>query len=278
MSRVPGESGSPDGLPVPGEPSSHAPPGSSATPPPAAGSPASPPPVHGFPDEPPGSSPRAEQPRRIAFRTSAERALHAEAVADHLRAGGLIAYPTETVYGFGCALLPEALARLAAVKAREGVRPFLLLVADPDELPEVTWTEAARRLAAAFWPGPLTLALSVRPGTLPTEVVSPAGTVAVRISPHEAVRAILGALRQPITSTSANLSGAAPAGDANAAAAAAVAAGASDLVLVVDGGPLPPSAPSTLVDCAREPARVLRVGAVTVAALRTVLPEIDDPG
>jgi L-threonylcarbamoyladenylate synthase len=147
-----------------------------------------------------------------------------------------------------------------------------------EDLPGAEWTDAARRLAAAFWPGPLTLALPARAGTLPAEVLSPGGTVAVRVSPHEAVRAILGALRQPITSTSANLAGASPAADADAAASVAEAAGARDCVLVVDGGALPPSAPSTLVDCAREPPRVLRVGAVPVAALRTVVPEIDESG
>ncbi len=215
---------------------------------------------------------------RVAFRAPAERAANAGAVADHLRAGGLIAYPTETVYGFGCALQPQALAALTALKERDGLRPFLLLIRSPADVPGAEWPDAARRLAAAFWPGPLTLAVPARPGTLPAEVLSPSGTVAVRVSPHEAVRAILEALRQPITSTSANLAGAPPAADADAAEAAAQAAGAGDRVLVVDGGTLPPSAPSTLVDCAREPPRVLRVGALPVAALRTVVPEIDERG
>lgn len=230
------------------------------------------------PPAPRGSAGGPSSPARLPFRTEPERRANAGHVAVHLRNGGLIAYPTETVYGFGCALLPDALVALQALKGREGNRPFLLLVGEAGELEGVQWTDEARRLASAFWPGPLTLALPARGSGLPGAVLSSDGTVAVRISPHEAVHAILGAFRGPITSTSVNVAGAAPAGDADAAAAVVEAAGASDRVLVLDGGTLPPSPPSTLVDCARRPPRVLRVGALAVAVLRTVIPEIDDPG
>ncbi len=215
--------------------------------------------------------------RRLAFGTAAERERNAASVAEHLRSGGLVAYPTETVYGFGCALRRDALAALAALKSREGVKPFLLLVGDARELSGVAWTESGRRLAAAVWPGPLTLALQAEEGAYPAGVLSPGGTVAVRVSPHPAVQAILHSLPRPLTSTSANLPGASPARDAEEVAAVLRALGRAESVLVVDGGRLPPSAPSTLVDCSREPPRVLRLGALPLEALRGAVPEIDEP-
>ncbi len=223
------------------------------------------------------SGPGSAGLRRIPFVTAAERERNAASVAEHLRSGGLVAYPTETVYGFGCALRRDALDALAALKSREGVKPFLLLVGDVGRLPGVRWTVSARRLSAAFWPGPLTLALDAEPGAFPPGVLAPGGTVAVRVSPHPAVRALLGAFPRPITSTSANLPGASPAQDADEVAEVLRALGALESVLVVDGGRLPPSAPSTLVDCSREPPRVLRVGALPLEALRGAVPEIDEP-
>ena len=219
---------------------------------------------------------RLNLPRRIAFRSAADRAGNAPLVADHLRRNGLIAYPTETVYGFGCALRGEALDALAELKSREERKPFLILAGDISQLRGLRWTPAARALAAAFWPGALTLALEVEGGVYPPSIVSAEGTVAARISPHEAVRAILGALGEPITSTSANRAGEPPAHSAAEASAVVTALGAADQVWIVDGGELPSSAPSTLVDCSREPPRVLRAGALPLTALRSVVPEIDE--
>lgn len=213
---------------------------------------------------------------RVPFRTPAEQAENVALVAAHLRDGGLIAYPTETVYGFGCALREDALAALAELKSREGHKPFLILARESSELRGLRWTTAARTLAAAFWPGPLTLALGAEPGAYPQAVVSPQGTVAARLSPHEGVLAILRALDAPITSTSANLPGMPPARSADEAAAVVDAMNAGDRVQVLDGGELPISAPSTLVDCSREPPRVLRAGALSMETLRGVVPEIDD--
>lgn len=213
---------------------------------------------------------------RVPFRTPAEQAKNVTAVADHLRDGGLIAYPTETVYGFGCALRDDALTALVELKSREGHKPFLILAHELSELRGLRWTAAARTLAAAFWPGPLTLALEAEAGAYPPAVVSPQGTVAARLSPHEGVRAILRALDAPITSTSANLPGRPPARSADEAAAVVDAMEAGDRVWVLDGGELPISAPSTLVDCSRERPRVVRAGALPMEVLRHVVPEIDD--
>lgn len=212
----------------------------------------------------------------IPFHEASECAVNATPVAEHLRAGGLIAYPTETVYGFGCALQPAALSALARLKRREARKPFLLLVRDRRELQGLRWTPAATRLADAFWPGPLTLVLATGATGLPPEVTGPGGTVAVRASPHPGVRALLTALGAPITSTSANAPGAAPASSAAEVRRALDVLEAPD-VWVLDGGALPPSAPSTIVDCSGFRPRVLRAGAIPTERLREIVTEIDEP-
>ncbi len=208
--------------------------------------------------------------RRVPFASGADYAAQAPRVAEHLGRGGLIAYPTETVYGFGCALEPGALERLARLKSRAAVSPFLLLVLDRSQAAGLEWTEEARRLAEVFWPGALTLALrAVRP--FPARVTGPGGTVAVRATPHPGVRAILRALGAPITSTSVNRPGEPPAIDVEQVVRVADAAGAGDELWVLDGGRLPPSPPSTIVDCSISPPRVVRHGAITLDALRRVV-------
>ncbi|HEX7119464.1 MAG TPA: L-threonylcarbamoyladenylate synthase [Longimicrobiales bacterium] len=213
--------------------------------------------------------------RRLPFRDAADYDRAAPRVAEHLAEGGLIACPTETVYGFGCALEDGALERLARLKGREAVRPFLLLVLDPEQADGLEWTGDARRLAGAFWPGPLTLALRAK-RAYPRRVVGAAGTVAVRATPHPGVRAILDALGEPITSTSVNLPGEPPADDVERVVRVAEAAGAGDELWVLDGGRLPASPPSTIVDCSGTPPRVLRRGAVPTDALRGVVDGIHD--
>lgn len=192
-----------------------------------------------------------------------------EQVVRHLRAGGLIAYPTETVYGFGTLVRDDALDALSALKSRDIAKPFLLLIRDVKDAPPLDWTPAARRLAAAFWPGPLTIALRGHSALNP-RIISEDQTVAVRATPHEAVRALLTALEEPITSTSANLPGIAPARSADEVRNVLSELGAPD-VMVLDGGTLPESEPSTIVDCSEEPPRLLRAGAITNDVLRQVI-------
>ncbi len=211
---------------------------------------------------------------RIPFVLPSDHAANAARVADHLRRGGLVAYPTETVYGFGCTLDAAALERLARLKSREGAKAFLLLVLDRSQLPGLDWTQDARRLAEAFWPGPLTLALrALRP--FPARVTGAGGTVAVRATSHPGIRALLEALGEPITSTSVNLPGEPPASDVEEVVRVAAAVGAGDDLWILDGGRLPPSPPSTIVDCSISPPRILRHGAVTAEELRRVVDGID---
>ena len=226
--------------------------------------------------------------RVLPYRSAGERAAVREEVAGHLASGGIVVYPTETVYGLGCRLEPRALAGLAAFK---GDRPFLLLIRDREDAPGLRWTADADRLAAAFWPGPLTLALTAEPGTYPRQVVGPDGAVAVRVSPHPAIPDLLEAAGGPLTSTSANAPGEAPARDPSAAAAVAAAVavatgrepagedgggggaaggGPVGAVLTLDGGRLPEARPSTIVRCG-ERTHVLREGALPVSELEEVI-------
>lgn len=191
-------------------------------------------------------------------------------VVEHLRAGGLIAYPTETVYGFGCLLQDHALERLAEVKGRGDDKPFLLLMGTEQDLKGVSWPESARRLAEVFWPGPLTLALPAETGRFHPRVVGAGGTVAVRRTPQPAIRELLLVLHEPITSTSANAPGEASALTAEDAATVLQRAGATN-ALVLDGGALAPSKPSTLVDCSVEPPRLIREGVLTRGDLAKIV-------
>lgn len=212
------------------------------------------------------------QPETIPFRTAAEQEHAIPGIVRHLQADGLIAYPTETVYGFGCALRPAALERLSMVKRRDPRKPFLLLVTGPGMVSgRVDWTDGAEALARVFWPGPLTLALRAIDASLPASVISEDGTVAVRATPHQGIRRLISRLGEPITSTSANEPGVAPATSAVEAGRAIGVAADGWPVLVLDGGPLPPSPPSTIVDCSTVPPRLVRVGAIDEADLAEMI-------
>jgi len=209
--------------------------------------------------------------KTLPFRSEADIRAAIPPVIDHLRAGNLIAYPTETVYGLGCLLIDAALERRAAIKGRADDKPFLVLVGKHTDLAGVTWPEPARKLAEAFWPGPLTLALPAAPGVFHPRVVGEGGTVAVRQTSHPAVRELLLALGEPITSTSANRPGEPPALDATEAGRFLEQAGAGD-AWILDGGRLAASRPSTLVDCSVDPPRLIREGVITLGDLAKIVP------
>jgi L-threonylcarbamoyladenylate synthase len=118
----------------------------------------------------------------LRFRTLADVAAAIEPVRRHLARGGLLAYPTETVYGLGSRALAEDVARLARLKGRQAGKPFLLLVSGRDMLRRygLALTPAAALLADRYWPGPLTLVLPGGEGRLPDELRGPEGGIAVR--------------------------------------------------------------------------------------------------
>jgi len=197
-------------------------------------------------------------------------------MVEHLRAGGILVYPTETVYGLGAQVTSEGVQSVQRLKGRGTDAPFLTLFPeDPRgiealcaESPwarQLEWSPAALRLARKFWPGPLTLILRVRsedPGFWPLELRNPQGGVGVRISPHPFVRDLLAQWRQPILSTSANRTGAPTVRDPEALRVQLEGQPGWDLCRVVEAGVLPLSAPSTVVDCTGDRPHGVREGAV----------------
>ena len=187
----------------------------------------------------------------------------ADAVAA-LRAGRVIAFPTETFYGLGAAaLMPAAVRHIFEVKGRPEDKPLLVLV-DSIAMVErlaVEVPERARALMTRHWPGALTLVLPARPD-VPSGVTAGSGTVGVRLSAHPVAQALVRALGQPITAPSANPSGQPP----PSTAAEVLAYFPSGLAIVLDGGATAGGAPSTVVDVTVDPPRVLRAGAVEVGS------------
>ncbi len=185
-----------------------------------------------------------------------------------LRRGGLVAFPTDTVYGLGAlAFDGEAVARLYLAKGRLADKAIPILVGETEGLDRVGEPPAmARRLAQAFWPGPLTLVVPKRPEV--PEVVSPTGTVGVRLPDHVAARRLLRAAG-PLAVTSANRSG-----SANPCSAGDVMAELGERVqLILDGGRSPGGRPSTVVDCTGDAPLILREGPLTLRQIEGALGE-----
>jgi L-threonylcarbamoyladenylate synthase len=190
------------------------------------------------------------------------------AVRDHLARGGLLAYPTETVYGLGSRARRDDVAALTVLKARAPDKPFLLLVAGRRmaEAAGLGFGPAAHALAEAFWPGPLTLIL---PGgaRLPDTLRGPEGGIAVRHTSHAGAAHLIAVLGEPLTSTSANRPGGPTAPGVGAILADFRAAVDAGTLLVLDGGVLGNVPPSTIVDCTGTVARLVREGALPRAEL-----------
>jgi L-threonylcarbamoyladenylate synthase len=186
-----------------------------------------------------------------------------------LRAGSIVAVPTDTVYGIAADLaLPDAIERLFAAKQRPPEKAVAVLLADAEQAATLAdLPPAARLLAERFWPGGLTLVLRVRPGTrLPDVLAAGTPTIGVRVPDHDCPRALARALG-PLPTTSANLSGAPDARDATE-----VAATLGDAVaLVLDGGPTRGGPASTVVDCTVGAPVIRRVGAISPSAIAEVL-------
>lgn len=186
-----------------------------------------------------------------------------------LRAGGLVAFPTDTVYGVGAhALLPDAVARLYTAKVRPEGKAIPLLLADAADIERVSrdLPPLAWRLIAAFWPGALTLVVP-RSAWLPDIVTAGGPTVAVRLPDHPTPRALARALGAPLAATSANLSG-----QAEATTAAEVLAQLEGRIeLLLDGGVCAGGVASTVLDLTVYPPAILRAGALDLAPLQRLL-------
>lgn len=189
-----------------------------------------------------------------------------------LREGGLVAFPTETVYGLGAnGLDSAAVAGIFAAKGRPADNPLILHIADAEALvqiaPEVP--PLARRLGQAFWPGPLTMVLPKGPA-VPYVTTGGLDTVAVRMPAHPVALALLSAAGVPVAAPSANISG--RPSPTEAAHVAADLAGKVDIIL--DGGPTSVGVESTVLDCTGPVPVILRPGGVSKEALEEILGEV----
>jgi len=191
------------------------------------------------------------------------------AALDVLRAGGLVAFPTDTVYGLAVALhTPGGIEKLYAVKRRPVDKAIIVLVDGLDQLAGlVTVPPAAQVLGGVGWPGGLTLILPLRAtAQLPPALTAGTATLGVRVPDHPTPRALSRVLG-PLPTTSANLSGEPDALDADAVESAV----GDACELILDGGPTRGGRPSTIVDCSSGPPYVVRVGAIPVHVLARAL-------
>jgi L-threonylcarbamoyladenylate synthase len=199
---------------------------------------------------------------------ASDEAIHA--AAEHLRAGYLVAFPTETVYGLGAdATNAAAVAAIFAAKGRPRFNPLIIHVADANQAAEhAELTPLTRRLIDAFWPGPLTLVMDKRAGSPLADLVTGGlDTIAVRAPDHPVARALLAATGRPLAAPSANRSG-----RISPTQAAHVLADLGDkAAMILDGGATAHGLESTIVDARGDLPILLRPGAVTVETIEAVL-------
>ncbi len=197
--------------------------------------------------------------KRVRIAGPSDEPAAVAAAVDVLRRGGIVAYPTDTLYGLAADPASDrAMERLFDVKGRDRTQAIPLIAASLDQARAAgAFAADELRLAAAFWPGPLALVVGASPA-LSRAVVAGDGTVAVRVPAHPLARALAAAFGGCITATSAN-----PSGEPATGSAAAVAASLGERIdLILDAGDAPGGAPSTIVDVRGGAPRLVRAGAV----------------
>ena len=193
-----------------------------------------------------------------------------------LTAGGLVAFPTETVYGLGAdACNGEAVARIFEAKGRPQFNPLIVHLADTAQAEaHASFTETAIALARDFWPGPLTMVLPRRDESSISHLVSGGGkTIALRVPQHPIAQSLLGRAGCPVAAPSANRSG----GISSTTAGHVLASLGDRVDLILDGGRCPGGLESTIVDLTGDTPLFLRPGLIERAALSAVAGEINDP-
>jgi L-threonylcarbamoyladenylate synthase len=195
--------------------------------------------------------------------------------AEILRQGGLVAFPTETVYGLGAnALDTSAVARIFTAKGRPANNPLIVHVAEIADVLRVAsgWPELASRLAERFWPGPLTLVLP-RQAVVPDVVTAGGPTVAIRIPAHLVARKLLQLAGIPLAAPSANRSG-----ELSPTTAEHVQRSLGDRVdMILDAGPTQVGLESTVLSLVESPPRLLRPGHITPAQIEAIIGLIQRP-
>jgi L-threonylcarbamoyladenylate synthase len=195
-----------------------------------------------------------------------------ERAAAIIRSGGLVAFPTETVYGLGAdATNSEAVCKIFAAKGRPPTNPLIVHCENVDRVRDecvASWPESAQKLADAFWPGPLTLILP-KSGAIPAEVTAGLACVGVRIPASAVARALIAAADRPIAAPSANRS--------NRISPTRAAHVAKDLgeevALILDAGPCSAGVESTVLDLSGPATRILRPGPIDATSIEAVLGE-----
>lgn len=193
--------------------------------------------------------------------------------AEIIRAGGLVAFPTETVYGLGCdALNPDAAAKVFEAKLRPTFDPLIVHLADRAMVEMVVKfvPPMAYRLMDAFWPGPLTVILPKQP-SVPDLVTAGLSTVAIRLPDHPIARALIREAQTPIAAPSAN-----PFSYVSPTTAQHVSDGLGDRVdLILDGGPCPVGVESTILSLTGDRPELLRPGSLTLEMIQAVIGPVD---
>lgn len=176
------------------------------------------------------------------------------------RAGGVIAYPTETFYGLGVNPFDEnAVKRLFGLKGRDQKNPVALIIGSHDMLKTLTGDvpPVAERLIKKFWPGPLTILFKAR-GIIPAGLIADTGKIGVRITSNPVAQRLMDAINNPITATSANPAGRPPA----LTAKEVIGYFNGDIDVLIDGGRLVGKKGSTIVDATENPPKILREGEI----------------
>jgi len=207
--------------------------------------------------------------RRVFVDPGAPQRDAIQEAAKWIRTGGVVAIPTDTLYGLACdPFRADAVSRLFAVKGRAAGQALPLIAADAAQVAEHLGTlpPLGARLAEQFWPGPLTLIVGA-PASLVRDVTGDTGTVGVRVPADEVARAIAAACGRPITATSANVSGQPATGSPDE-----VERTLGDRIdLLIDTGPTRGGAPSTIVDVTSPEPRLVRAGAIPWDEIHTWL-------
>lgn len=180
--------------------------------------------------------------------------------------GGLVVYPTDTVYGLGCNPFNiEAVTRVFKVKGKRN-KPLPILASNVENVKRIAFlSEKAERIAARFWPGPLTLVLPKKP-FLPDVVTCNFNSVGVRIPQHNVALRLITLSNGLLVGTSANKTGEKPSRTAQEAAEQL----GKEVDAILDGGPVPLGAPSTVVDLTQEKPKILREGSVSLEELLSI--------
>ena len=189
-----------------------------------------------------------------------------------LRAGGVIAMPTDTLYALVAdATDAKAVDKVYSIKVREAGKPLPLFVDDLQDATQIAdFNQAGRQLAARFWPGALTIVLPKQP-LFDSRALADGTTVGIRVPDQSSARAIIRKLGHPVTATSANISGGPDpisAGEVHRQLGAAI-------DFVVDAGAIPEGHSSTIVECDRDKVAILRHGGVSLEEIETALADLD---